>query len=121
MKYSQIILIDDDPMTNVYNRFLVQKSNLASDIVVFENGSEAINYLTKTIHDSGKGMLILLDINMPKTNGWDVLEALSLQSRTREFRVIMVTSSIDPNDMERAKSYELVSDFISKPLTAEAL
>lgn len=97
-------------------------SGLASSIEAFDSGNEAIRY----IHDIFDGMLskpvpelILLDIMMPVMDGFDVLDELEkLPAATKEnMRVIMLSSSLDKRDRDRAMTYSMVTDFLSKPLT----
>jgi CheY-like chemotaxis protein len=119
---SHILLIDDDNITNFLNKKIILNSGLADSIEAFDSGNEAIKY----IHDILDGMLskevpdlILLDIMMPVMDGFDVLDELQkLPAATREnMRVIMLSSSLDKRDQERAMGYDMVTDFLSKPLT----
>lgn len=90
-------------------------------IISYKNGREAIDDLSRRIR-SGEAFpeIILLDINMPVMNGWEFLDALS-QEATATFRLYVVSSSVNPEDIRRAESYPIVSGFISKPLPPEAL
>jgi CheY-like chemotaxis protein len=119
---SHILLIDDDNITNFLNKKIIMNSGLASSIEAFDSGNEAIRY----IHDIFDGMLskpvpelILLDIMMPVMDGFDVLDELEkLPAATKEnMRVIMLSSSLDKRDRDRAMTYSMVTDFLSKPLT----
>jgi CheY-like chemotaxis protein len=64
-----------------------------------------------------------LDINMPVMDGWEFLDEFNLlpKDALKECSVIMHTSSIDPRDIERAKTYSVVIDYITKPLTIQAM
>lgn len=119
---SHILLIDDDNITNFLNKKIIMNSGLASSIEAFDSGNDAIRY----IHDIFDGMLskpvpelILLDIMMPVMDGFDVLDELQkLPAATKEnMRVIMLSSSLDKRDRDRAMTYSMVTDFLSKPLT----
>lgn len=119
---SHILLIDDDNITNFLNKKIIMNSGLASSIEAFDSGNDAIRY----IHDIFDGVLskpvpelILLDIMMPVMDGFDVLDELQkLPAATKEnMRVIMLSSSLDKRDRDRAMTYSMVTDFLSKPLT----
>ena len=66
-----IMLVDDDADTNFYNKIVLEQTDATNEIVVFENGKDALMYLEK---GNNKVDLILLDINMPIMNGWQFLE-----------------------------------------------
>ncbi len=107
-----IVIIDDDPITI----FLAKKTlfNFDPDIVInsFNSGEAAIKTLLKQNYVQPN--VILLDINMPRYSGWDFLnDYIKIESNSNIF---MFTSSIDPNDYIKSKTYENVKGFISKPL-----
>jgi CheY-like chemotaxis protein len=64
---------------------------------------------------------VLLDINMPENNGWEFLDEVSKSQFLSPIEVIMLTSSVDKSDSVKAKSYPIVVDFLTKPLTSETL
>jgi len=116
----RIVLIDDDQTTNVLNKLIIEKSRLVDEIVLFGEAKKALEFLNS--EDGKKKALILLDINMPKMDGWDFLDAYSkLNDVTREDKIVLLTSSIDPVDMKKAEKYEPVSDYKSKPLSFDML
>ncbi len=120
-----IFLIDDDVIFNQMHLGHFEKVNFAEKVSVFANSREAFNKL-KQLHDSDpKNLpgLIFLDINMPVTDGWKFLDELKTLSASLvdACKVVILTSSISSIDIERAKTYEIVFDFISKPLTSTKL
>ena len=116
-----ILLIDDDPINNLVNTRIISKHS-GSDVTAFDHAGKALQHL-RTCPKTEFPELILLDINMPEISGWDFLDALSTlpPDFQQECRVVMLSSSIDIHDYNRADSYPFVQDFISKPLTAEVL
>ena len=116
-----IFLIDDDPVNNLVNTRIIWKHS-SLDVMAFDDAGKALQHL-RTCSKAEFPELILLDINMPEINGWDFLNALHTlpQELQEECRVVMLSSSIDIHDFKRARSFPFVQDFISKPLTAEAL
>ena len=117
----KIMLVDDDQLNNLINTRIITKF---SDYTVesFTSGREALKYL-QTCDAASFPEIIFLDINMPVMDGWDFLvEFEKLQSSLLQAcSVIMLTSSIDINDIERSKLYKSVREFMSKPLTLESL
>lgn len=113
----KIILVDDDEIVLLVQRKLLQRCGISNRIHSFKGGIEALDYL-KAENSSDK-TLILLDINMPKMNGWQFLTKLGELESSANIFVIMVTSSIDEYDKEVAGKYKNVIGFMEKPITAE--
>jgi CheY-like chemotaxis protein len=120
----EILLVDDDSINLLLCELLSQKEGFAEKCVKCFNGLEAINYLKKTVEEDQLAPdLIFLDINMPVMNGWDFLnefEQIKPMLRRRP-KIIVLSSSPDPNDVTKAYSYSEVIHFISKPLQAQSL
>lgn len=114
----KVLLVDDDAMIIFLHKYVVQISGLSSDPVCLANGEEAIDYL-QVNYSSGDHYLVLLDINMPVMDGWGFLDAIQAMPFTDLIIVIVVSSSIDNHDRERALKYKHVIDFIEKPLDVE--
>jgi CheY-like chemotaxis protein len=112
-----IILVDDEEAVNFLNKTILRKQGISDKILDFQRAEDALNYLKK-MDDPNEKILILLDINMPIMNGWDFLriyESMRLNEKINPV-IIMLTSSIDPYDYEKAKSFEFVNDYRTKPL-----
>lgn len=118
-KLERILLIDDDVNTNFYNRILLSQANVCEEILEFQNANEGLDY----IKEGHSVNMILLDINMPIMNGWQFLEAYEQLDETQKDAVIvvMLTSSIDEDDQEKAAMYDSVKKFIRKPITPELI
>ncbi|MEZ2413507.1 two-component system response regulator [Muriicola sp. E247] len=123
-KVKNICIIDDDPIFIYGTKRLIMDANFKGDITVFQNGEEGLSGLLQ-IHREGKPMppIIFLDLNMPVMNGWEFLEAIHQQAEfnSLNFQIFILSSSIDPKDTERANSYKMVKDFISKPISPDTL
>lgn len=122
MSDKRIMLIDDDPLCILISTKIIEL-NPALKVISFSNAAAALSQL-KEWYVSGSEMFpdfIFLDINMPVMDGWQFLEeTLKLPDGFREkCNVIMLSSSVNPIDVRKAKEYKRVSDFVSKPLTID--
>lgn len=117
-KLKHLLLVDDDPTTNFFNRHLIGKMDLFEHIHEALNGREALDKIL-SLRDQGESPdMILLDINMPIMNGFEFLdEYAKLDDDIRASVVVcMLTTSLAKEDLERSKEYDLLDDYIDKPL-----
>jgi CheY-like chemotaxis protein len=119
-KINSVLLIDDDRATNFLNKLVIEKLCLTKEICVVENGREALEFLKSGIEGKHpQPDLIFLDINIPIMNGWEFLEAyrkLSMNQRGKII-IIMLTTSLNPEDQTKAENMKEVSGFRKKPLS----
>ncbi len=124
-----ILCIDDDPITLMLIKKNVQKVNFSKEIVTAENGEEALDFFNSLSdlqsHDKAnkQPQLIFLDLNMPIMGGWEFLDCFNNEeySNFNHTKIVVLSSTIDPNDIEKSKSYPMVIDFFPKPITTEML
>lgn len=90
-----------------------------SNPITFISAPLALDWLIQNDY-KGEKNLILLDINMPDMNGWEFLDALEINALKSEIRVVLVSSSTDPFDIEKSKNYERVVAYIEKPMRKSA-
>ncbi len=112
----RIIQVDDDYINNIANERLIKKLGISFESVNFLDPSEALEYLSKGDQQFD---LMLLDINMPRLNGWEFLE--KYKSFAGKFPIFMLTSSLDPSDQRKAMEHPLLTGFFVKPLTKEIM
>lgn len=112
-KLNKILLIDDDEAVNFLNQIIIEDMNCCEEVIVKDSAEDAIEYLAdKNIQNPD---LILLDINMPRMNGWEFLT--DYNSKTNNpVPVCMLTTSINPRERENISKYDNVIGFESKPL-----
>jgi CheY-like chemotaxis protein len=118
-QFDAIFLVDDDPINNLINKRLLSKTRISQKIQEFLGGEDALLML-KDVPDSNS-LLIFLDINMPVLNGWEFLNKYLDSFPNRKDKIIILSSSIDFQDRQRAQEYEIVSGFLEKPLTLEKI
>jgi CheY-like chemotaxis protein len=117
-KSTRIWLIDDDPMNNVYNSYLLEDNFKDIQVDSFIFAGDALKELQKFPRLKRVPDLIFLDISMPIINGWEFLDACSERCQWMRFRckVFMLTASENPNDPKMAVEHPLVSGFVNKPM-----
>lgn len=115
-------VIDDDPIYIFGIRKILEIANICESILIFHNGKEAYDKLSAIIKN-GENIpdLILLDLNMPIWDGWRFLDEFIKIPIEKVITIFVVSSSIDPEDIEKAKTYEAVSNYVVKPITVDKL
>ena len=122
-KRSIILLIDDDPIIDFLHRKLLMKAGIIAPTITLYNGRTALDELGKINHQLNPEdtVLALLDINMPILDGWSFLEELKLMHCKLNFNLelFVLSSSNNPDDILKSKSYPYVIDYLNKPLSIE--
>ena len=116
-------IVDDDSIYVYGLKKLISIKELNTQLSHFVNGEEAICALKKANEDHNLPDVILLDINMPVMDGWEFMhEFAKIKPRTgKKIAVYMVSSSVDLNDIHRAKNISEVSDYLFKPVRINQL
>lgn len=120
----KVCVIDDDDIYQYLLRKELKSTKIVNKILVFSDGAKAMEYLLKMKdHPEELPDVVFLDVNMPVMNGWQFLdEFIQLRPRlTKKIVVLIVSSSFDRQDIERAEKYSEVSDYIIKPVTRSRL
>lgn len=123
-----VLLVDDDESDNFFHTLTIKEAGICDQIKVVMDGREALDYIFKAIGtEPSEGFpkpdIIFLDINMPRMDGFDFLDEYILldEHLTADILIIMLTTSLNPYDMEKALKYKVVRDYRNKPLTTEML
>jgi len=112
--------IDDNADDQFLYRRLIARTGLAQTFLTFSSGLEALEHLAT--HGPQSIDAILLDLNMPRMNGFEFIEAATQAHGEALSPVfVMLTSSLNPEDQQRADSIEQIKKFYNKPITVEML
>ena len=120
MKEGIILLVEDNPDDIELTLRSLKKHSIVNDVVVARDGEEALNYLfPEDVHAEsnikGLPVLILLDLKLPKINGFEVLKKIRADRRTKLIPVVILTSSKEEKDLYNG--YDLgVNSYIRKPI-----
>jgi len=117
-----VALVDDDKIFRLTASKTITTTSLTEEILQFENGEEALTFLkANAANISALPDLIFLDINMPYVDGWMFLEDFQKIKPNihKRITIFVISSSIDPRDVTRAKQNNDVSDYVVKPVSRE--
>lgn len=118
-KLNSSCIIDDDAIFVYGTKKIMQKIDFCDEILVFNNGQEAMDGLKLMAAQNKKlPSVIFLDINMPIMDGWEFLEDfVKIPNNNREnVTIYIISSSIDPIDIQKVQLYGLVNNYILKPI-----
>lgn len=119
-KIDSICIIDDDPIFVFGARRMIEMANLCKSFMIFKNGKDALENL-KPLMQAKRALpqIILLDLNMPIMDGWQFLDEFVKIKSDNPVTIYIVSSSIDPNDLKKVKDYNIVSNYIVKPISSD--
>ena len=117
--FKELLIIDDDSCHNIVSALALKKLFRSSNVnfTCFTSSEEGLAYIMK-LTASNKKTLLFLDINMPRLNGWQVLERLEQLPRSvkRQLDVFILTAMPNERDKQRALRSSLVKQYLEKPL-----
>ena len=123
MMHKEILLVEYNPDDVELTRIAFNEAKVANHLVVARDGADALDYLFARGKHAGRNpdelpSIVLLDLNLPKVDGREVLQAIRENEKTRSLPVVVLTTSAEPFDVEA--SYALgVNSYIQKPVDFE--
>ncbi|HYG38280.1 MAG TPA: response regulator [Cytophagales bacterium] len=127
-KYQSVMLIDDNEIDNLINQKMIEASSISQHIFTHTGARSAIEFLKNmekiyAVASEALPEVIFLDIDMPLMDGFQFLDEFDkLKDDTKKHcKIVMLTSSINPQDVNKSKKYDYVKKYINKPLSQENL
>jgi len=124
-KFRTVMLIDDNEIDNLINQKMIESASITENIYTHTGAKSAIEFLRNMerldVADKVLPDVIFLDIDMPLMDGFQFLEEFEKLSNVakKKCKIIMLTSSINPQDFSRSKKYDNVKLYLNKPLSHE--
>lgn len=116
----KLLIVEDDEATNYIYKYNLKKIGFTGELQTAINGENALEILAGNAGEVFEPTVIFLDINMPRMNGFEFLDALK-ESQSKIPAIYMLTNSLNPDDKELAEGYPEVVEFLGKPLNEEIL
>jgi len=115
----RILYIEDDPVTAMLFKMIIRKNEFSESVDVCEDGMKALEYFENLkVTKEEPPQVLFLDLNMPVLTGWEFLDIFKTKfvEDFPNLKILVVSSSVDPNDLQLANKNPMVMSFLSKPI-----
>lgn len=121
MKNTNFIVIDDDDIFLRLGKMYLDLGACTSSVTLYNDATVALNSLSVLLEKIESKIVVFLDLNMPVLNGFGFLDQIQQNPNafSDKLSIYIMTSSMNFNDIERAKNYSIVKKYLNKPMTKE--
>ncbi len=122
--FSKVLLIDEDATNNLIFKKLATSTKLTDNLVTCISAMDALNYLNDCVKTNDMlPEVVFLDLKMPVMSGWEFLDEYQKikASFGAQVRIFILSTSNNPDDFKRAKTYPDVEEYLVKPLSIKIL
>lgn len=120
-KVKNVWVIDNDPTFTFIIKRLFELIDFCDSLSVYGDAEEALKLIQNNTQPNELPNLLLVDINMPIFDGWQFLDELGNEPAIQDMTIYLVSSSVDPRDGKKMRTYSYVKDLLIKPITEEQL
>jgi hypothetical protein len=122
-RFKKVLLIDDNEIDNFINERMISASNFSAEVIVKNSTDESLMYLQSLSDVNDFPEVIFLDLNMPGKDGFSFLsEFANLNEGLKSnCKIIVLSSSISPEDINKASTNKFVYKYVNKPLNEKYL
>lgn len=126
-RFKNIVLIDDDEAVTFYNDYILKKAEKADEILIANNVDDAIKILNELNEGPAENIgvsLTLIDVNMPKYNGFELVEKnydLFKSLTEKGMTHVFLSTSSNPNDINKVKEIDIIETFLEKPIDLDKI
>jgi len=123
--HAQVMLVDDSAIDNFVNKKIICRYGFAEDVLTFNKSRDALGYIMKLSNETMEIIpsILFLDLEMPEIDGFEFLNAFDLMNDRvkKNITIVILTSSINPADVEKCVKHKSVLTFLHKPLVKHNL
>jgi len=118
--YDSVLIIDDNRVSNFFNKTVIEKSGITNKVIAFEDSEIAYDYINPKKTINRLPCLVFLDLYMPNMNGWEVLDKFSTYEKAHEsIFIVMCNNDLLPEEQMKLNQYSFIKSVTDKNITVD--